>query len=282
MSERFDLVGHLERQRAFSAKTFGPGARTKGVLNHIRKELAEIEADPFDIREWVDVIILAFDGAWRAGWEPNAIVEAIVAKQAKNEARVWPDWRTADPDKAIEHDRSHDAATFSPPPHATTLRNRLAALRAPVTGDLAVAIADPTKARASLIAANAARIEEVEAALRMVEGGADRVAGAGDATEIAYWLAREVMGSREKGEQAIADALAEARANALEEARAKALEDAQDKIDGLEADLDSALDVLWRRGDDGAREWIRMNYRSKVKALIASAKARTKRDASHV
>lgn len=101
----FDLVAHLKRQRDFSLNTFGPGPRTKGVLDHIRKELAEIEADPTDIMEWVDVIILAFDGAWRAGWEPAAIVEAIVAKQTKNEARDWPDWRTADPEKAIEHVR---------------------------------------------------------------------------------------------------------------------------------------------------------------------------------
>nr|WP_245281296.1 dATP/dGTP pyrophosphohydrolase domain-containing protein [Methylobacterium sp. ZNC0032] len=102
----FDLVAHLIRQREFSLKTFGPGPRTKGVIDHIRKELTEIEADPADIEEWVDVIILAFDGAWRAGWEPQKIVEAIVAKQTKNEGRDWPDWRSADPEKAIEHVRS--------------------------------------------------------------------------------------------------------------------------------------------------------------------------------
>lgn len=105
LKARFDLVSHLARQKAFSERTFGPGARTKGVLDHIRKELTEIEADPSDIMEWVDVIILAFDGAWRAGWEPQAIVDAIAAKQARNERRRWPDWRTADPDKAIEHVR---------------------------------------------------------------------------------------------------------------------------------------------------------------------------------
>jgi hypothetical protein len=110
VSGHFDLVAHLMRQRAFSEKTFGPGARTAGVLDHIRKELREIEANPADIEEWVDVIILAFDGAWRAGWEPHDIVKAIVAKQTKNEARTWPDWRTADPNKAIEHDRSGEAA----------------------------------------------------------------------------------------------------------------------------------------------------------------------------
>lgn len=107
MSNSIDAE-HLAHQREWSEATFGPGPRTQGVLDHIRKELAEIEADPSDLGEWVDVLILAFDGAWRAGWEPQQIIDAIKAKQAKNEARVWPDWRTADPDKAIEHDRSQD------------------------------------------------------------------------------------------------------------------------------------------------------------------------------
>jgi hypothetical protein len=101
----FDLVAHLKRQKAFSEKTFGPGARTAGVIDHIRKELVEIEADPADVEEWVDVIILAFDGAWRAGWRAEDIVAAMVAKQTKNEARDWPDWRTSAPDRAIEHVR---------------------------------------------------------------------------------------------------------------------------------------------------------------------------------
>lgn len=105
---RFDLAAHLRRQRDFSEKTFGPGLRTHGVLDHIRKELREIEADPNDIMEWVDVIILAFDGAWRAGWEPEEIVNAIVAKQTRNESRSWPDWRKTDPNKAIEHNRNEE------------------------------------------------------------------------------------------------------------------------------------------------------------------------------
>ncbi len=98
-------AAHLARQRDWSLETFGPGSRLLGVLDHIRKELTEIEADPTDITEWVDVIILAFDGAWRAGWEPQQIIDAIKAKQARNEARQWPDWRTASPDHAIEHVR---------------------------------------------------------------------------------------------------------------------------------------------------------------------------------
>lgn len=98
-------AAHIERQRAFSLQTYGPGTRTKGVIAHIRKELVEIEAAPLDLSEWVDVIILAFDGAWRAGHEPQAIIDAIVAKQTRNEGREWPDWRTAAPDTAIEHVR---------------------------------------------------------------------------------------------------------------------------------------------------------------------------------
>lgn len=107
---RFDLAQHLRRQAEFSARTFGPGARTAGVCDHIRKELLEVEADGGPLSEWVDVIILAFDGAWRCGATPEQIIDAIVAKQTRNELRRWPDWRTADPNKAIEHDRSEDAS----------------------------------------------------------------------------------------------------------------------------------------------------------------------------
>jgi protein-tyrosine-phosphatase len=106
LPSQFDLVAHLERQRAFSFRTFGPGARTKGVVDHIRRELTEVEKSPADLMEWVDVILLALDGAWRAGHEPAAIAAGIAAKQARNEGRQWPDWRTADPDKAIEHVRT--------------------------------------------------------------------------------------------------------------------------------------------------------------------------------
>ena len=102
----FDLVEHLRRQREFSAKAFGPHPRLRGVLAHIRKELEEIEDDEFNLGEWVDVVLLALDGAWRAGHGPEAIAAGIAAKQAKNEARTWPDWRLVDPDSAIEHDRS--------------------------------------------------------------------------------------------------------------------------------------------------------------------------------
>jgi hypothetical protein len=108
--EQFDFHAHLARQAAWSEKTFGPGARTAGVCDHIRKELIEIESDPSDLKEWIDVVILALDGAWRCGGKPGEIIAQIVAKQTKNEGRNWPDWRTADPNKAIEHDRTGEQA----------------------------------------------------------------------------------------------------------------------------------------------------------------------------
>lgn len=101
----FDFIEYLKREREWSEKTFGPGARTRGVTDHIRKELAEIEADPSDLEEWIDVIILAVDGAWRAGHSPEDVVKALIAKQVKNEARKWPDWRSHPVDQPIEHIR---------------------------------------------------------------------------------------------------------------------------------------------------------------------------------
>jgi hypothetical protein len=109
----FDLIAHIERQRKFSLRTFGPGASTTRILDHIRKELAEIEANPGDVTEWIDVMLLALDGAWRTGTTSEAIAEAIHAKQQINESRQWPDWQTADGDKAIEHIRDAQSLNAS-------------------------------------------------------------------------------------------------------------------------------------------------------------------------
>ncbi len=107
-------VAHLNRQAEWSSATFGPGTREKGVSDHIRKELIEVAdaTDPAEKQaEWIDVVILALDGAWRSGLSPQQIIAGVKAKQARNEARTWPDWRTADPDKAIEHDRTLDGTS---------------------------------------------------------------------------------------------------------------------------------------------------------------------------
>ena len=105
LERRFDLLEYLDRQRRFSERAFGPGPRPAGVIDHIRKELIEIEAAPDDLKEWIDVVTLALDGAWRAGHRPDEIVAQLEATLTRNEAREWPDWRTADTEKAIEHVR---------------------------------------------------------------------------------------------------------------------------------------------------------------------------------
>ncbi len=118
-----DMFEHLRRQAAFSRATFGPGPRTKGVLDHVGKEIEEVRTavGPAErSKEWTDIAILGLDGLLRscreqiesAGDEKatNSRVakmacRLIKEKQDANEVRDWPDWRTSDPEKAIEHVR---------------------------------------------------------------------------------------------------------------------------------------------------------------------------------
>lgn len=100
-----NIEGYLAEQERFSAATFGPGMRTNGLVEHIKKELQEIQADPTDLNEWIDVIILALDGYWRHGGSPTAIMPLLSAKLDRNRTRQWPNWRTLTNDDPIEHVR---------------------------------------------------------------------------------------------------------------------------------------------------------------------------------
>ena len=102
--DKLDLVQHLHRQQQWSIQTFGPpNNNTAGIIDHIQKELVEVEKAPEDVFEWIDIVILAFDGALRNGWKPEDIAEALQAKHEINESRKWPDWRTVEKGKAICH-----------------------------------------------------------------------------------------------------------------------------------------------------------------------------------
>lgn len=118
-----DLVKHLERQHEWSQRTFGPGDRTKALCEHIRRELNEIEQDTESLIEWIDVVILAFEGALRIGWSPEVVAECLNKKQLKNERRKWPDWRSADPGKPIEHMRECIEKEVNPITIDTLFRN---------------------------------------------------------------------------------------------------------------------------------------------------------------
>lgn len=90
-------------------KTFGPGANSARAVDHLYKELTEVVESGGSPDEWVDVLFLALDGLSRSLDSDNG-TEAFFKVQDKlsekldiNYARKWPDWRTADPNKAIEH-----------------------------------------------------------------------------------------------------------------------------------------------------------------------------------
>jgi hypothetical protein len=81
---------YIAQQIPWSKETFGEGFRTGGLITHIKSELDEIKEDPNNVVEWIDVIILAIDGAWRAGYSPEEICDALEKKQIKNFHRKWP------------------------------------------------------------------------------------------------------------------------------------------------------------------------------------------------
>ena len=84
-----DFIQWIEDKNKWSLVTFGEGQRPEGVIKHIESELQEIRDAPNDIMEWVDVILLAIDGAFRAGFSAKEIVSAMIRKQEINKTRVW-------------------------------------------------------------------------------------------------------------------------------------------------------------------------------------------------
>ena len=101
-----NLNSYIQRQIDWSKITFGEGMRTLGIIEHISSELIEIEEQPDDLAEWVDVIILALDGAWRAGHSPKEIAEALQEKQRMNFEREWPIPKSEN--KAVYHKRMEE------------------------------------------------------------------------------------------------------------------------------------------------------------------------------
>ena len=110
MTNKFDFIEFLNHKISWSAKNFGPGRRTKGIVAHIRKELQEVEANPTDLEEWADIILLAIDGAWRSGATSEQIAGMLMGKMRKNELRNWPDWRKMKEGDPIEHVREGDVS----------------------------------------------------------------------------------------------------------------------------------------------------------------------------
>jgi hypothetical protein len=104
------MRAYIRRQIEWSYKNFGHGHRTTAILNHIEKEIKEIVENPHDLEEWIDIIILALDGAWRCGrqrdYTPEDIMDMLDFKQLKNFDRVWV--LPADPNQPCEHQREEE------------------------------------------------------------------------------------------------------------------------------------------------------------------------------
>ncbi len=98
-----NIRSFLSELHEFSQKTFGPRQRVAGVIDHIHKELVEIERKPSDITEWADLLLLSFNGALGAGHSPDDILQALESKLQVNQKRCWPDWRNYSSNEAIEH-----------------------------------------------------------------------------------------------------------------------------------------------------------------------------------
>ena len=94
---------YVHVQEKWSRKTFGSARRTKGLIDHIQKELKEIENDPTDLKEWIDIMILAMDGYWRHGGRSEDLMRMLQDKQRVNISRKWP--QPISEDKAVEHIR---------------------------------------------------------------------------------------------------------------------------------------------------------------------------------
>lgn len=112
------LVDFVAAQREWSSRTFGEGRRTLGITMHVRKELREVEsAHPGSrgqLEEWIDVAILALDGAWRTGAPPYLVVEMLLDKAKRNRERKWPDPSTLSQDEPSEHVRAEPAIEIVP------------------------------------------------------------------------------------------------------------------------------------------------------------------------
>lgn len=98
---------YIRRQIEWSARTFGLGHRTVAIASHINREILEVFDKPHDLEEWIDIIILGLDGAWRCGKERDyselEIIEMLNRKQQKNFERAWV--RPEDPNQPCEHQR---------------------------------------------------------------------------------------------------------------------------------------------------------------------------------
>lgn len=96
-------------QAQWSRATFGPDDKRgpAGPLKHLIKEAKEALADPTDIVEYADCLLLILDATRRAGFTLTRLLDAAAVKQAENRRRSWP---APTDDEPVEHVREEGRA----------------------------------------------------------------------------------------------------------------------------------------------------------------------------
>lgn len=101
-----DRLTHLDsRIREWADATF-PSATIASHLRHMRKEIDEAEADPRDVSEWADLLIMTLYGA---ALGMHTFGELIAATEAKHEVNVKRQWGPPDEHGVVEHVRATPA-----------------------------------------------------------------------------------------------------------------------------------------------------------------------------
>lgn len=90
------LLKLLQEQRQFSVSAFGPEPRLAGVLDHLKKELAEVQEATGDVTEWADCFLLCVDGSMRAGGDPSHIDAYMSHGVMPEESKGQDGWKFHD------------------------------------------------------------------------------------------------------------------------------------------------------------------------------------------
>lgn len=122
----YDLIKALKRQFEFSQRVFGAGPKTEQILRHISRQSVDTIARGNPTEEWVDIMILAMDGALRSGSTPYEIAGLLEYKMTVNEAREWPKLEDQVMDEPVHHIKKQVAVTNMTDEQATMINDCIA------------------------------------------------------------------------------------------------------------------------------------------------------------
>lgn len=74
--------------KTWTEKQF-PQRNTASIMAHLRKETAEVEAEPLDIMEYADCMMLLLDAASYNGLHASDILRACGENLVINKSRKW-------------------------------------------------------------------------------------------------------------------------------------------------------------------------------------------------